>query len=229
MTDRGGADTRAQLLAAAAEVFAQGGLRGARVQEIVQRAGISERMIYHHFGSKEGLYEAVLQDQWSRMQRAWWPAIERAATLEPREGLEAAFRAFFQIHLRERRLLLPLVLHEAMSGWTAVPKASLAELPAPLRALYERGRRQGVFRSSCTFELFYLTRVGSMAGVTLLGPRFEDLRDRLQDAKFAERLMNQVVELTLDGVTVHADERTKKRAGGAAPERARKARRRGGP
>ena len=53
-------DTRQVLLDAASEELARHGLRGARMHVIVERAGINERMIYHHFGSKVGLYEAVL-------------------------------------------------------------------------------------------------------------------------------------------------------------------------
>ncbi len=54
-------DSRSALLVAAAEEFARRGLQGTRVQAIVKRAGVNERMIYHHFGNKEGLYRAVLE------------------------------------------------------------------------------------------------------------------------------------------------------------------------
>jgi TetR/AcrR family transcriptional regulator len=36
-------------------------LAGARVNEIAAKAEVNKRMLYHYFGSKEGLYEAVLQ------------------------------------------------------------------------------------------------------------------------------------------------------------------------
>lgn len=36
---------------------------GARVDRIAERAGVNKRMIYHHFGSKEGVYQAILQRQ----------------------------------------------------------------------------------------------------------------------------------------------------------------------
>src|SRR5258708_3822046 len=58
---RDAAGTRERILAAAEEAFATHGLRGARVQEIVARAGVNERMLYHYFGDKDGLYLAVLK------------------------------------------------------------------------------------------------------------------------------------------------------------------------
>jgi AcrR family transcriptional regulator len=50
------------LLLAAREVFAERGYAGAGTNEIVQRAGVTATALYHHFGSKAGLYTAVLED-----------------------------------------------------------------------------------------------------------------------------------------------------------------------
>ncbi|HEV2784009.1 MAG TPA: TetR/AcrR family transcriptional regulator [Actinophytocola sp.] len=58
----GGADTRAALLDAAREVFAEQGYDGATVRTIATRAGVDAAMVNHWFGSKEGLFiKAVLQ------------------------------------------------------------------------------------------------------------------------------------------------------------------------
>lgn len=53
-------DTRESLLESATEVFVEKGFSGARVEEIARRAKANKAMIYYHFGSKEGLYKAVL-------------------------------------------------------------------------------------------------------------------------------------------------------------------------
>ncbi|HLM64065.1 MAG TPA: helix-turn-helix domain-containing protein [Acidimicrobiales bacterium] len=54
------AETRAKLLAAAAQVFAEHGYDGARVGEIARRAGLTTGAIYAHYGTKaELLAEAV--------------------------------------------------------------------------------------------------------------------------------------------------------------------------
>lgn len=56
-----GDSTRAALLDAATEVFIEEGFKAARVQDIAARAGVRLSAINYHFGSKEGLYLAVLQ------------------------------------------------------------------------------------------------------------------------------------------------------------------------
>jgi AcrR family transcriptional regulator len=54
-------ETKARLLAAAADVFARSGYEGASVAEICAEAGLSSGAIYAHYGSKALLFGAVLQ------------------------------------------------------------------------------------------------------------------------------------------------------------------------
>jgi TetR/AcrR family transcriptional regulator len=54
--------TRRRILQAALHEFSEKGISGARVDAIAARAETNKRMLYHYFGSKEGLYRAVLQE-----------------------------------------------------------------------------------------------------------------------------------------------------------------------
>ena len=60
-TKRDPEGTRRRIMAAATEEFAKGGLAGARVDQIARRAETNERMLYYYYGSKEGLFLAVLE------------------------------------------------------------------------------------------------------------------------------------------------------------------------
>ncbi|WP_327234349.1 TetR family transcriptional regulator [Streptomyces sp. NBC_01317] len=53
--------TRNRLLEAATEEFAAYGIAGARVERIAAGAGANKNLIYVHFGSKEGLFAAVVE------------------------------------------------------------------------------------------------------------------------------------------------------------------------
>jgi len=55
-------NTRRNLLDAARAAFSEGGLEGARVDDIARRAGANKQLVYHYFGSKDGLYTAVLEE-----------------------------------------------------------------------------------------------------------------------------------------------------------------------
>jgi TetR/AcrR family transcriptional regulator len=53
---------RCRLLKAAGEVFAQKGYATASVREIVERAGLTKPALYYHFGSKEGILLAIVDE-----------------------------------------------------------------------------------------------------------------------------------------------------------------------
>ena len=55
--------TKALLLHAATEEFAEYGLAGARIDRIADRAGANKRLIYVYFGDKDRLFDAVVDDQ----------------------------------------------------------------------------------------------------------------------------------------------------------------------
>jgi AcrR family transcriptional regulator len=65
--DRSGrrARTRAQLLDAAARVYARRGFDGATLDEIADEAGFTKGAVYDHFGSKENLLFALLDEHLS--------------------------------------------------------------------------------------------------------------------------------------------------------------------
>src|SRR6202023_1912249 len=57
--------TRERIMADAQKEFAASGFAGARTDAIARRARVNERMIFYCFGSKEGLYRAVLAQRLS--------------------------------------------------------------------------------------------------------------------------------------------------------------------
>jgi AcrR family transcriptional regulator len=56
------ASTRSALIGAARRLFAEKGFAGAGREEIVERAGVTRGAMYHHFASKEALFQAVYEE-----------------------------------------------------------------------------------------------------------------------------------------------------------------------
>ena len=59
------ADTRARLMAAARRTFAERGYHASSAERISERAGCTKGALYDHFGSKEGLFLALLDEQYA--------------------------------------------------------------------------------------------------------------------------------------------------------------------
>jgi TetR/AcrR family transcriptional regulator len=70
--------SRAALLAAALDEFAERGFAGARVADIAQRAGLNKQLINYYFGGKEGLYLALQQAWLDREQGFADPGLSLA-------------------------------------------------------------------------------------------------------------------------------------------------------
>ncbi len=185
-------DTRRILLDAAGEEFALSGLEGARMQAIVKRAGVNERMIYHHFGSKQGLYEAVLADQRASIGRQI-PAPDNEG--DPREAFGLAIKQIMR-GMIERPFFLSLMLHEALGGWRNTPTVPLGEVPKSLATLFKRAQADGAFRKDIRFESVYLAALGALTAGYLLSGRFEIMRD---NEKRRDQLIDEVLELVLRG------------------------------
>ena len=88
VTTRNPERSRERILAAALKEFAAKGFAGARVDFIAQRAAINKRMLYHYFGSKEGLFKAVLRRKITERQ-AWAETLSG----DPAESLAFWFEA----------------------------------------------------------------------------------------------------------------------------------------
>src|SRR4051794_23514528 len=70
--------TRATLLGAAREVFAESGFAEANIAEVVSRAGASVGSLYHHFGGKADLYLALFEDYQARQEARAAAAVRQA-------------------------------------------------------------------------------------------------------------------------------------------------------
>ena len=86
-------ERRAQLLAAALEVFTSAGYHAAAMDEIADRAGVSKPVLYQHFPSKLDLYLAVLDTHIDSLVFA----IQRAIQSTPDNSIrvQATIAAYF--------------------------------------------------------------------------------------------------------------------------------------
>ncbi|MFC4004304.1 TetR/AcrR family transcriptional regulator [Prauserella oleivorans] len=86
-------ERRAQLLAAAQQVFAANGYHAAAMDDIAERAGVSKPVLYQHFPGKLDLYIALLESHVDHLVTAVRAAL--ASTTDNKQRVKNAVGAFF--------------------------------------------------------------------------------------------------------------------------------------
>jgi AcrR family transcriptional regulator len=142
------ARTMAGILEVATTEFAAKGLSGARIDAIAAATQTSKRMIYYYFGSKEGLYVAVLEEAYRRMRRI--EAEQHLEDLAPEAALRRLVEFTFDHH-SDNPDYIRLVMTENMErGAYLAQSKTIQELNVPaiqaIARLYERGVAEGAFR-----------------------------------------------------------------------------------
>lgn len=104
MTPNPGPDapTRSLLLAAAGRAFARHGYRAATVQLIAQEAGFTPPTVYAHFGSKRGLFEALVEELLADLHTVLVRPLPGGLTLP--QSLELRVRDLLELAERRRDL-----------------------------------------------------------------------------------------------------------------------------
>ncbi len=139
-------ETRAAVLAAAAEEFAAHGFAGASVDDIARRSGFNKAMIYYHFTSKEALYVEVLRDVF-RLMGARTTEIA-AADLPPGDKIAAFIDAIDRM-AETHPYMPPMMMREMAEGARRLDADTLRLMAAILKnlaSILDEGTRGGVLR-----------------------------------------------------------------------------------
>jgi AcrR family transcriptional regulator len=140
--------TTANILEVAAIEFGEKGLAGGRIDEIANATQTSKRMIYYYFGSKEGLYLAVLEESYKRVRDI--EAELHLQDLEPEQALRRLVAFTFDHHLHNENFIRLVMDENINRGQYLAQSRRIQELNVPaiaaIQHLYERGVKSGVFR-----------------------------------------------------------------------------------
>lgn len=139
--------TKEDILNVATEEFSAFGLSGGRVDSIAEKTRTSKRMIYYYFGSKEGLYLAVLERAYRKIRSL--EADLELADLPPIEALRTLIATTFD-HDEKNPDFVRLVsienIHHAahMKRSSEIGELNLSVVRT-IDEILDRGRREGVF------------------------------------------------------------------------------------
>jgi AcrR family transcriptional regulator len=196
---------RQLLLDAARDLFAERGFKGTSTRDIADRAGVSEVMIFRHFGSKANLFqESVIEPFTSFMQRyiADYRSREHGK-LSPEEEGRAFYTGLFNVLRAEREALLALM---AARQFDDLPDTASAEVEAAfaevLALVEEVVATEAQERHFTDFDLAPTVRV--MFSMVLAAALHGDWMGMGRKVSY-DRVLETMTQLTVRGLRVPTD------------------------
>jgi AcrR family transcriptional regulator len=178
-------EARRALLRAGRCQFAQHGYAGTSTREIVAAAGVTAPALYHHFGSKAGLYAAVTEEVNDIVLEAFAVAI--AGSTSQRDRVDAILDASIEIQASDPALS-HFVIGAPIDFSRSPDLASLAPQMTRLRTFLERtfpgGSGEGDLVALLLTLIFGLSRLAASS-------RPADYRSAVESVRsFAHRALS---------------------------------------
>jgi AcrR family transcriptional regulator len=141
--------TMARILDAAKREFAKKGLGGARVDAIAEKARANKRMIYHYFGSKDQLFQKVIESAYVDIRTA--EQNLNLDHLKPKEALERLIRFTWEYYLKNPEFIT-LVNSENLHRGKHLKNSEIVKVysrrfVSMVKKIIDRGVETGEFRN----------------------------------------------------------------------------------
>lgn len=93
----------------ASELFAERGYRGASIEEIARRSGVTAPVVYDHFSSKRELYRHLLDHHYAELRKVWGQHLPGPEPAE--ERIARSIDAWFA-YMEENRFAARLIFRQ---------------------------------------------------------------------------------------------------------------------
>jgi len=189
---------RAQILGAAAKVFARKGFHGATVREIAFEANVAEGTIYNYFRGKRELLQSMVS---AFVDEPLQLAMTRPSSKSDREFLTTLLRDRFAL-IDQNMNLVQVILREMMLDDNLrhlFSEQVLSKVSSQLEDHLKRRTEEGVFRKLDAFIAVH-AMMGSFLGFILLGV------DRKGYRLPPEEWASQLADFFLNGLRVRSGE-----------------------
>jgi AcrR family transcriptional regulator len=149
-------ETIRRILDTAAEVFAEVGFAGARMDNIAERSGVNKATIYYHIGDKHTLYTRVLHELFASAGDLLDMAIQQSSS--PEEQLSVYIQQIAQI-LDQNPYRAIMMLREITDRVEHIPQIIIEDLVviiSKLGKILSEGEKHGQFIHVNPFTLQFM-------------------------------------------------------------------------
>lgn len=189
-------NTKQKILKTAFSEFAVKGFDGSRVDEIANIAGVNKQRIYEYFGNKEGLYRAILEENYQLIikEEQYFMQLTEAEIPElPRQILTL----YFNFHRKYPRFWRILAWENLHGGKYSQKLHKMRERSfSHLMGLYKKGQQQNIFKNGVSFESFIFTLTSiSFFYFSNQATMSKTLNKKLSDRKVANQIISEALAM----------------------------------
>jgi AcrR family transcriptional regulator len=177
-------DKPRRILDAAVRVFAARGYEATRVGDIAKEAGVAYGLVYHYYGSKEAVLDAVFREAWGRLLAAVSLAETTGETAP--DQLELVVKIVLRAWRDDPDLVRLLVREITRSPHIHDELDEIGQAFASLERIVRRGQEERTFRADVEPRVAAFMLYGALEEV-LTGWVLGQLPDDAEAVAAAER------------------------------------------
>jgi AcrR family transcriptional regulator len=187
-----GTATRSRLVATAARLFADKGYEATSIEDLLRELGMSRGALYHHFDSKEAVFEAVLHQVEAEVAEATVAASRGAR--DPAAALRAGCEAFLDLARIPRIRQIVLTDAPAALGWNKWREIEAQHGLGLLKAALSGAAESGRLRAD-QVDLFAHVLLAALIEIALMIARSDNSKAALQNGRNAlARLIDSLMQ-----------------------------------
>jgi AcrR family transcriptional regulator len=189
-----GQATRLRIVATATTLFSELGYEATSIEAVLRESGVSRGALYHHFDSKDALFEAVLEAIEADLAQAAIAASRGIA--DPTKALRAGCDVFLDLTQTAKVRQIVLVDAPAVLGWQKWREIEARYGFGLLKAALEAAAARGQVRQDLV-DVFAHMLLAALIEVALMVSRADDPAEALKSGRTAlGELMDRLLTTT---------------------------------
>jgi AcrR family transcriptional regulator len=199
-------DAQTKLLETATLLFSQKGFHAVSIRELARTAKINSALISYYFGGKEGLYQEVLEEQFTLIASLIESLESMPPRLSPIEGLRMYADNIAIIH-RQRPFLTKFLMSEIINPTPCgekIIKKYLSRVFLFISTVIGKGVASGEFKSNLNGDYATISLAGIMNFFFLSKPIFQEFTS-LEEGGEGD-YTSQAIDTFLNGIIRRKDD-----------------------
>jgi AcrR family transcriptional regulator len=153
-------ETQQRIQSRARELFLKYGIRSISMDDIATQLGVSKKTIYQYFTDKDGLVDAIIEEEINHMQQECLDCIQRS-----KNAIDEIFLTL-RLAIEQFRNMNPAILHDLQKfhplSYGHIEKHKRQFLSKVIAANIERGIREDLYRREVSVDIMSKFHLESM-------------------------------------------------------------------